>query len=287
MSKIVVSHLKYKYPQADQLALSDVSFTVEAGEFIGLIGRNKAGKSTLCQALVGLVPHFYKGAYGGEVKIDGVNVLDADVSELSLKVGLVFQNPFTQITGAKLTVFEEIAFGLENMGLGKEEMIQRIQEAMALLDISHLSERSPFELSGGQMQRMAIASVIAMKPEILILDEPTSQLDPQGSEEVFKAIQTLSKQGMTVILAEHKLEKMAAYADRIILLDEGQLIAMASPEAMFSRGGLMAHGILPPVYSQIGKGLHLLDERAYVPCTLNGLLQALKKAQVVVEGIDE
>ena len=278
MKKIEVLNLKYRYPHTENLALSNLTFDIEAGEFIGIIGKNKSGKSTLCQALVGLVPHFYKGAYGGKVVIDGVSVMDTTVSELSMKVGLVFQNPFTQMTGAKLTVYEEIAFGLENMGLPREKIRSGVEEAMELLDIKHLSLRSPFDLSGGQMQRLAIASVVAMKPEILILDEPTSQLDPQGSEEIFKAVQTLSHQGMTVILAEHKMEKLAAYANRIMLIDEGELIDFASPEEIFSKAGLADHGILPPVYTRIGKGLELKDQRGFTPCTLDSLVNLMEEA---------
>lgn len=277
MKKIEVTKLKYRYPQAENLALSDLSFSVEAGEFIGIIGKNKSGKSTICQALVGLVPHFYKGAYGGDVLIDGIKVMDTSVSDLSLKVGLVFQNPFTQMSGAKLSVYEEIAFGLENMGLPREEIMQRTAEAMMLLGIEHLSHRSPFDLSGGQMQRLAIASVVAMKPEVLILDEPTSQLDPQGSEEIFKAIQTLSQQGMTVILAEHKMEKLAEYADRIMLLDDGEILAFASPEEIFSIEGLTERGILPPVYSRIGKGMALKNEKGFTPCTLESLVTLMEE----------
>lgn len=275
MSKIVISNLKYKYPLTETLALSDVSLTVNKGEFIGVIGQNGSGKSTLCQALVGLVPHFYKGAYGGEVKIDDVSVLTSEVSELALKVGLVFQNPFTQVTGAKLTVFEEIGFGLENMGLDPQEMKERINRALKLLDIEHLAFRSPFDLSGGQMQRMAIAGIVAMEPEVIVLDEPTSQLDPQGSDEVFKAIRSLSEKGMTVILVEHKLEKLAAYADRILLLHEGRLVDIDTPQRVFSRADLRQYGIEAPVYTQIAKGLDLKDEDGCYMSRLEPLVEAI------------
>ena len=152
---------------------------------IGIIGRNGAGKSTLCQALVGLVPHFYRGAYGGKVTVAGLEVMKNSVSRLSAKVGIVFQNPFTQVTGSKWTVYEEVAFGLENMGVPRKEIIERVDFALHLLGLEDVKDRNPFDLSGGQAQRMAIAGVIALKPEIIVLDEPTSQLDPQGTEEVF------------------------------------------------------------------------------------------------------
>lgn len=270
MKKISVENLKYKYPLTNELALKDISFEVNKGEFIGIIGKNLSGKSTLCQALVGLVPHFYKGGYGGKVMVDGLEVGTCDISEISQKAGIVFQNPFTQVTGSKLTVYEEIAFGLENMGIPREEMKERIDHALSLLDIYKFKDRNPFDLSGGQMQRMAIASIIAMRPEVIVLDEPTSQLDPQGSEEVFKAIQALSKQGMTVIMAEHKMEKIAKYSDRVMLLHEGEMVDFDTPQKIFSREDLETYGVMPPAFTKICKGLGIKNkDTGLYPITLD------------------
>jgi len=255
MKKIIVENLKYKYPLTDELALKGISFDVEKGEFIGIVGKNLSGKSTLCQALVGLVPHFYKGGYGGKVIVDGLEVSKSEISELSQKVGIVFQNPFTQVTSCKLTVYEEIAFGLENMGISREEMRKRIDDSLKLLDIYKFKDRNPFDLSGGQMQRMAIASIIAMRPEIIVLDEPTSQLDPKGSEEVFKAIQNLSKKGMTVIMVEHKMEKIAKYSDRVMILNDGEIVDFDIPQKIFSRGDLDKYCVSAPAFTKICKGL--------------------------------
>lgn len=257
MARITVENLKYKYPLTKQFALQDISFTIEPGEFIGIIGENGAGKSSLCQVLVGLIPHFYKGTYGGKVYIDEKQVSKSDVSELCQKVGIVFQNPFNQITGSKLTVYEEIAFGLENIGIPRQEMIERIDEALELLDIADYKNRNPFDLSGGQMQRMAIASIIAMRPEVIILDEPTSQLDPKGSEEVFKAVQSLAKKGITIIMAEHKVEKIASYSNRVMLLHQGKLIDLDTPRQVFSRADLASYGVNAPVFTTICKALNL------------------------------
>lgn len=257
MATITVENLKYKYPLSKQFALDNLSFKIEPGEFIGIIGENGAGKSSLCQVLVGLIPHFYKGSYGGKVYIDDQIVSKSDVSKICQKVGIVFQNPFNQITGSKLTVYEEIAFGLENMGIEHSEMIRRIDEALELLDIVKYKDRNPFDLSGGQMQRMAIASIIAMQPEIIILDEPTSQLDPQGSEEVFKAVQSLAKKGITIVMVEHKMEKIAAYSNRVMLLHKGKLIDFDTPQKVFSRADLAEYGVNTPAYTEICKALHL------------------------------
>ena len=277
MKKIIVEGLKYKYPLSDTLALDDLSFEVNEGEFIGIIGKNSAGKSTLCQALVGLVPHFYKGAYGGKVIVDGLEVKSHSIADIALKVGMVFQNPFTQVTGSKMTVYEEIAFGLENIGLPRSEIIDRTDYVLDMLKIEQVKDHNPFDLSGGQMQRMAIASIIAMKPDILVLDEPTSQLDPAGSEEVFSAIQNLSKQGITVILAEHKMEKVAQYCDRVLLLNDGKMVDLDSPAIVFSRKDLEDHGVRAPVFTRVCKalGVKKADSDDY-PVTLEDAEKVLR-----------
>ena len=222
MPVIAVENLKYRYPNTESLALDGLSFTVEKGEFIGIVGENGAGKSTLSQALIGLVPQFYKGAYGGRVLIEDLPAETTPISELCCKVGLVFQNPFNQLSGAKDNVYEEVAFGMQNLGVPREEMHRRAEEALKLLDIWQYRDRNPFDLSGGQMQRVAIASVLVMNPDILVLDEPTSQLDPQGSEEVFRTVDKLARSGITILMIEQKIEKIAAYCDRILLLHKGR-----------------------------------------------------------------
>src|SRR5690606_1072997 len=277
MSKIRVEHLKYRYPSSEKLALDDLSFEVDEGEMIGIIGRNGAGKSTLCQAFVGLVPHADRGAYGGKVVVSGLEVLKSSVSQLARRVGIVFQNPFTQVTGSKWTVYEEVAFGLENLGVPRKEMIDRIDYALQLLGMEKYRDRHPFDLSGGQMQRMAIASVIALQPEILVLDEPTSQLDPQGSEGVFRAVHRLREEGMTVILAEHNMEKIARYCNRVMLLDGGKIIDFASPASVFSRADLTRYGVVPPVYTRVCRELNAKREgSAHFPVTLEEAGEGLK-----------
>lgn len=257
MKMIEVENLKYRYPLAAEMSLKGITFSVERGEFIGVIGANLAGKSTLCQALVGLVPHFYRGAYGGRVLVSGLEVGVSSISELSAKVGLVFQNPFTQVTGARMTVYEEIAFGLENLGFERKIIIERVDDALNLLDMYKYKDRNPFDLSGGQMQRMAIAGIIAMKPEVIVLDEPTSQLDPQGAEEVFLAVQSLSKEGMTIIMVEQKAEKLARYCDKVLLLHQGKIVDFDLPERVFSRSDLESYGVVAPAFTQACKELGL------------------------------
>ena len=253
MSFIEVRNLKYRYPRTEKLALDGLGFNVEKGEFIGILGKNKAGKSTLCQAFMGLVPGMFGGAYGGQVMIDGMEASSTPVSVLCKKVGLVFQNPFNQLSGARDTVFGEVAFGLQNLGVPREEILKRVERSLELLEISPYRERNPFDLSGGQIQRVAIASILAMEPEVLVLDEPTSQLDPQGSEEVFRVVDRLAGSGITIIMVEHKMEKLAAYCSRLLLLHEGKQVAYDSPEHIFAREDLEAFGIEPPVYTQAAR----------------------------------
>lgn len=273
MSFIEVENLKYKYPHAENLALDDLSFSIERGEFIGIIGENGAGKSTLSQAFMGLVPHFYKGAYGGKIVVDGIEVKKSSVAELCQKVGLVFQNPFNQLSGAKDTVYHEIAFGLQNMGVPKEEMKKRIEDVLKLLDIEAYKDRNPFDLSGGQMQRVAIASVLVMRPEVMILDEPTSQLDPQGTEEVFKAVDTLTELGITIIMIEQKIEKMAAYCDRMLLMKEGKLIDFDTPVKILNRSDLADYGVKPLFVTNICKKYGVKKQDGLYPITLEEVLE--------------
>ena len=268
MAFLEVEHLKYRYPHTKRLALDDISFTAEKGEFIGIIGENGAGKSTLSQAFCGLVPQFYKGAYGGKVTVDGIAAATTPTAELCKKVGLIFQNPFNQLSGAKDTVWDEVAFGLENFGVPAEQIHERLDKVLHQLDIWQFRDKNPFDLSGGQMQRVAIASVLAMEPEILLLDEPTSQLDPQGSEEVFHTVELLAKTGITIFMIEQKMEKLASYCDRILLLHDGKQIAFDTPEKIFSRPDLADLGICPPYAARYCKEQNLLRPDGTYPVTV-------------------
>lgn len=278
MAFIEVEHLKYRYPHTEKLALDDLNFTIEKGEFIGILGANGAGKSTLSQAFIGLVPQFYKGAYGGRVLVDGMESGKTPVSELCRKVGLVFQNPFNQLSGAKDTVYEEIAFGMQNLGVPREEMIKRVDRILKLLDIAEYRDRNPFDLSGGQMQRVALASILVMEPEIVLLDEPTSQLDPQGSEEVFRAVDALSGTGVTIIMIEQKMEKLAAYCDRILLLHQGKQIDFDTPCRIFGRDDLETFGVQAPAYTRICKKMQLKNPDGTWPVTLEEVCGLKEKA---------
>ncbi len=298
MSLIEVKDLKYRYPGTKKLALNDVSFSAEKGEFIGIAGENGAGKSTLSQALLGLIPQFYKGAYGGSVRISGMDARTTPVSSLCRHVGLVFQNPFNQLSGAKSTVYDEVGYGLQNLGFPPEEIRRRIEAVLRCFGIWEYRDRNPFDLSGGQLQRVAISSVLAMQPDVLILDEPTSQLDPAGSEEVFHVVDELKKTGITILMIEQKMEKLAHYCDRILLMHQGKLVDFDTPRRIFSRDDLYNLGVNPPSYTAFARAHMLRFSDGTYPVTLEeslqlirssdrseALLQALKKSGCRTEAV--
>jgi energy-coupling factor transporter ATP-binding protein EcfA2 len=224
---VEVDNLTFGYPGHAHV-LHEINLRVLKGEMFGIIGPNGAGKSTLCKAFNGLVPQFYGGTYGGEVTVAGMNVMKHTVAELSLKVGLVFQEPSNQFSGVSTRVDEEVAFGMSMMGFQREEMMGRITDSLSKVGLEGLEDRSPFELSGGQQQRLAIATVLAVKPEVIVMDEPTAQLDPVGKTEVLETMRALNKEGYTIIVAEHEIEELATFADRIIALNEGRIVVEGS-----------------------------------------------------------
>jgi len=230
MAIIELKNVSYKYPLTDSPALKNINLQVNEGEFVALIGPNGAGKSTLCYTIAGFVPHFFKGEISGTVEVAGSESSKSNLHEWVLNVGLAFQNPFNQISGAKYTVFEELAFGLENIGVPRDEMIQRVNDAMKLTGISDLADRSPYSLSGGQQQRVALTSILVMQPKVLVLDEPTSQMDPIGTREVFGVIRAMAERGMTVLMAEHKVEWIANFADRVVALHDGEILLEGTPQ---------------------------------------------------------
>jgi energy-coupling factor transporter ATP-binding protein EcfA2 len=242
MAFVDLQNVTYKYPLTHSPALHDIDLRIDEGEFVAVIGPNGAGKSTLCYTLAGFVPHFFKGEFSGEVEVAGANSNKSTLDEWVLNVGLAFQNPFNQISGAKYTVFEEIAFGLENIGVPRGEMKSRVQAAMSLTGIRDLADRSPYSLSGGQQQRVALTSILVMQPKLLVLDEPTSQMDPIGTREVFGVIHKMAEQGMTVVMVEHKVEWIAQFADRVIALKEGRIFLEGKPGEVLTSDLLAENG---------------------------------------------
>lgn len=234
MDSIQIKNLTYRYPTSEADVLKDVSFTVKKGELCAIVGANGSGKTTLCNAIRGFVPKFYKGEISGEVLVNGRDVKEDPDGENALEIGFVFQNPFTQISGIASTVYEELAYGLENMGVEPEEIRQRIERIMELTKIQEFRDRDPYQLSGGQQQRVALAAILVMDQDVLVIDEPTSQLDPQSTDDVFEIIKLMKSMGKTIVLVEHKMEQIAEYADQIIVLDGGQVVMEGTPKEVFS-----------------------------------------------------
>lgn len=252
MKALEVKNVTFKYPIGKENVFENLSLSIEKGEFLAIIGRNGSGKTTLCNLLRGFIPHFQDGDYEGEVCLYEESMNEMELSDLADKIGFVFQNPFIQVSGIKETVFEEIAFGLENLGIERDVMIERVDEIIKTLKIEDLRDKHPAELSGGQRQRVAIASILAMDPEILIIDEPTSQLDPKGTEEVFEIIKILKERNKTVVLVEHKIDLIAEYADRVILLDNKNIVFDGKATDILAKEEVMSHGTNIPQIAKLG-----------------------------------
>ena len=229
---ISVRDLCFAYPHSQRLVLDNVDLDIAAGELMLVVGASGSGKSTLLRCLNGLVPHFHGGAFSGRVVVDGLDTREHQPRDLAGTVGFVFQDPESQAVAE--TVEDEIAFGMENIRLERAAMRKRVEEVLDLLAIAPLRARRLDTLSGGELQRVAIAAVLAMQPRVLVLDEPTSQLDPLAAEELLNAVQRLSDDlGLTVVIAEHRLERVVQYADRILYLaGDGSVRALSVAQAM-------------------------------------------------------
>lgn len=238
--------VSYKYPRSEEFVLANVNLEINKGEFLGIIGPTGAGKSTLCLALNGIVPQFYGGRFFGRVETAGFDTLEHSISSLANHVGQVFEDPETQLIST--SVENEIAFALENLKFEREVIIERIPKVLEAVRLDEDVTKHPHELSGGQKQRLAIAAAIAVQPSLLILDEPTSQLDPVGAEEVFATAYGLNQDlGMTIVMASHASEEMATFADRIVLLSKGEIIALGTPDEIYSEiEMLISNEIRPP-----------------------------------------
>ena len=223
MAVISLKNVSYRYPLEENQVIKNVSFEIEKGQVWGLIGANESGKTSICNIIRGFIPEIYRGELEGEVEIKGKKIESYGDGELASVVGYSFQNPFTQISGVKETVYEELAYGMENIGVPRDEMIDRVEKLIQIFHLEKLKDKNPFQLSGGQKQRVALASMIALDPEIVILDEPTSQLDPQSTEEIFEIIQRLHKAGTTILLVEQNAQMALSVADRAYVLETGKI----------------------------------------------------------------
>ena len=279
MGYLKLENVNYKYPLEEKNTLQNINIEIKKGEFWAVIGKNGSGKTTLCNILRRFVPDFYKGELTGKITLEGKELKDYSQKEIVQKIGFVFQNPFTQISGVKNTVFEEIAYGLENLGIERETIISEVEKILKLLEIEKLRDKNPYNLSGGQKQRVALASIIAMDPDILVIDEPTSQLDPKGTEDIFKIINLMANEGKTIILVEHKLELIAEYAENILVLDEGEIILSGKAEEVLNNKILLEKEIGMTQYSMLAYELEKARkiEIEEIPITKEKTVELLKK----------
>ena len=246
---IEVQHLKYKYDHhADDYILKDVTFHVKQGEWLSIVGHNGSGKSTMIRLIDGLLE-----AESGEIIIDGDKLTFENIWEKRRHIGMVFQNPDNQFVGA--TVEDDVAFGLENQGMDYQTMFDRVQEALDIVGMQDFKEREPARLSGGQKQRVAIAGVVALRPDIIILDEATSMLDPEGRLELIQTVKKIKdRHGMTVISITHDLDEVAL-SDRVLVMKEGQVESTSTPSELFSRADLEDLGLDEPFTNQVKETL--------------------------------
>ncbi|MCX8182602.1 MAG: energy-coupling factor ABC transporter ATP-binding protein [Candidatus Methanomethyliaceae archaeon] len=278
MRAISVEELTYYYPRRREPALFNVNLEIEIGEFVLITGPSGGGKSTFCRCLNGLVPNFYGGKLSGRVNVMGKDVASSSTSELSQYVGMVFQNPEDQIT--RMSVEAEMAFGLENLGVEREEISRRIQEVAELLGISHLLKRPVETLSSGQQQKVAIGSVLVMRPKILVLDEPTSELDPKSAGDLIDLIVWLNRElGMTVIIVEHRLNFILDKVDRIVIINGGRVLVDGNPQEVLRSGEVGRLGVSLPKVVQL---YHMLAEMGLtlrtVPLSVEDLENELRGA---------
>jgi energy-coupling factor transporter ATP-binding protein EcfA2 len=259
------------YPTGSRPALQDIDLVVPRGQFCAVTGADGAGKTTLAGVISGVVPHMTGGATTGSARVGGRMLANTQPSELVGEVGLVMQNPFNQLSGARFSLREELAFGLENLGVERAEMVRRVDRVMADLRLTALADLSPYEISGGQQQLLAIGSALVMRPAVMVLDEPTSQLDAVATGVVFEALETLRAQGVTVILFEHRLERPARCSDRVLVLNEGRIAADGPPAEVLTDPRLAEWGVAPLRYTTAARraaGRGLWESDRPLPVTL-------------------
>ena len=278
MTVIKISDLVYTYPGVSKPSIDGISLNIEKGEFVLITGPSGCGKTSLCRTFNGLIPHFYQGELKGQVIVAEQDITSKKTFDMAKYVGLVFQNPENQLFA--LSIEKDVAFGLENLGMSREEMRKRVDWALKLAGIYDLRERSPHEVSGGQQQRVAIASVLAMQPEIIVLDEPTSFLDPLSAERIFDVIYRLNQeQGITVVLVEHRLDLTAKYANHLVVMDKGKICFEGTPRDILCNDEISRIGVGIPKATLLYKKLKMagFDVNNQTPLSSDELADQLLK----------
>jgi len=277
MCLIKFNNFSFRYKKNEMYQLNSINLKINENKFILLAGETGSGKTSLIRSMNGLIPQFYAGFYKGSVEVKGKDTVETPISNLSTEIGIVFQNPENQLIS--MSVEHEIAFGMENLGVPREEMVERINEVIKLTEIEHLLDKAPFELSGGEQQRVAIASILVLEPKVLILDEPTALLDPYMAEKVInllKKIQTEKK--TTIIIAEHRMDLILPFVDEIILINDGKIVEHDTKENVINGNNFQKLNVNKPVlYSIITQ---LKKEKLYhnkIPTSVPEVIEYIKK----------
>jgi energy-coupling factor transporter ATP-binding protein EcfA2 len=256
MPLIKFNSFYFRYKKNKEYQLNNINLKIDKNKFILLCGETGSGKTTLIRSMNGLIPQFYPGYYKGSVEVNGKDTAETPIAELSMEIGIVFQNPENQLIS--MNVEHEIAFGMENLGLPREEMVKRMQEVIKLTEIEHILDKAPFELSGGEQQRVALASILALKPKILILDEPTGLLDPHMAEKIISLLKKIqNEKNTTIIISEHRMDLIIPIADEIILISNGKVLEHDTKENVINGNTFKNLNINKPViysiFSQLKK----------------------------------
>lgn len=274
MNLIELQNVSYRYPLVAKPTIKNLSLKINQGEVLGLIGANGAGKTTICNIIRGFIPGFYKGKLRGEVLFHDKPLDISNLGALARKIGYSFQNPFTQISGVKYSVYDEIGYGLENLSVPSEEANNRIKKIINLFGLENIENKNPYNLSGGQKQMVALASVIVLNPELIILDEPTSQLDPSSSRAIFNIVKMLKKQGKTILIVDHKVDLLAQVCDKIAVINNGQVAISGETRKVFSNKAVVKNGGQIPEVARFF--LKLFPKAEEVPVSVDEAYQLLK-----------
>jgi energy-coupling factor transporter ATP-binding protein EcfA2 len=276
MDLIKFNNFSYRYKGNEEYALNNITLNIQENKFILLAGETGSGKTSLIRCMNGLIPQFYAGFYKGSVEIAGRDTVETSIADLSTIVGIVFQNPENQLVA--MTVENEIAFGMENLGISRDEMIKRIDESVKLTEIEHLLHKAPFELSGGEQQRVAIASILVLKPKILILDEPTALLDPYMAKKILNLLKAIQvEQNITVMISEHRMDLILPLVDDIILMKDGCVIEYENKDKIINGENFKNLAINHPMVYSIFNDLHMNKTiRGNIPASIPEAIKYLK-----------
>jgi len=276
MSLIKFYNFHFRYKGNDEYALKKINLELESNRFILLAGETGSGKTSLIRCMNGLIPQFYAGYYKGYAEISGKNTTETPISELSTEVGIVFQNPENQLIA--MNVEHEIAFGLENLGIPREEIREKIKEVVAITEIESIIDKAPFEISGGEQQRVAIASILVLEPRIIVLDEPTANLDPLFARKILNLLKKIQvEKKMTVIISEHRMDLILPLVDDIILMKEGEIIAHGAKDKIINSNTFENLNInKPKIYSIFNELKNRNKFQHDIPVSIQDAVSSLK-----------